>query len=166
MDTIKVAKDYFVSSQSSILIPNRDFGSRKFISIGLPKPPVGLPRSLSLQARPSSGALVRGKPPLSDSLSDSDLLAGRQKCESVGGESHLAVNSNFTMKSSKFKTDLCQKRFKSDAWTKLIASLYLYFFSLIIFFISFCIYLCVTYLFVCLFCMHLVHLPVDKFIKN
>ncbi|XP_041372314.1 PTB domain-containing engulfment adapter protein 1-like isoform X2 [Gigantopelta aegis] len=41
MDAIKVAKDYFVSSQSTLLIENRDFGSRKFLSVGLPRTPSG-----------------------------------------------------------------------------------------------------------------------------
>ncbi|CAL1537819.1 unnamed protein product [Lymnaea stagnalis] len=35
MDAAKVAKDYFVSSQSTLLIPNRDYGSRKLISVGI-----------------------------------------------------------------------------------------------------------------------------------
>ncbi|PVD35678.1 hypothetical protein C0Q70_02641 [Pomacea canaliculata] len=37
MDAAKVAKDYFLSSQSSLLIPNREYGSRKLIQIGVPK---------------------------------------------------------------------------------------------------------------------------------
>ncbi|BFZ22191.1 hypothetical protein BsWGS_25230 [Bradybaena similaris] len=35
MDVAKVAKDYFLSSQSSLLIPNSEYGSRKLINIGL-----------------------------------------------------------------------------------------------------------------------------------
>ncbi|XP_067686040.1 PTB domain-containing engulfment adapter protein 1-like isoform X5 [Haliotis asinina] len=38
MDAIKVARDYFVSSQSSLLIENREFGHRKFIHLGNQKP--------------------------------------------------------------------------------------------------------------------------------
>lgn len=34
MDMVKVAKDYFVSSQNTLLLPNRDFGQRKYIHIG------------------------------------------------------------------------------------------------------------------------------------
>lgn len=45
MDTssasLKVARDYFVSSQSNILIPNRDFGKRKFINVGINRQPSG-----------------------------------------------------------------------------------------------------------------------------
>ena len=41
MDTIKVAKDYFVSSQSALLIENRDFGNRKLLSVGLTRTPSG-----------------------------------------------------------------------------------------------------------------------------
>jgi len=41
MDTstasIKVARDYFKSSQNTILIPNRDFGKKKFIHVGINK---------------------------------------------------------------------------------------------------------------------------------
>lgn len=38
MDTvanIKVAADYFKSKQNTVLLPNRNFGSRKFIHVGL-----------------------------------------------------------------------------------------------------------------------------------
>lgn len=35
MDVAKVAKDYFLSSQSSLLIPNSEYGSRKLVNIGL-----------------------------------------------------------------------------------------------------------------------------------
>ena len=38
MDTvanIKVAADYFKSKQNAVLLPNRNFGSRKFIHLGL-----------------------------------------------------------------------------------------------------------------------------------
>ncbi|XP_035827290.1 PTB domain-containing engulfment adapter protein 1 isoform X2 [Aplysia californica] len=35
MDVAKVAKDYFLSSQSSLLIPNREYGSRKLIHVGI-----------------------------------------------------------------------------------------------------------------------------------
>ncbi|KAL4229241.1 PTB domain-containing engulfment adapter protein 1 [Mactra antiquata] len=41
MDRAKVFKDYFVSSQNTVLIPNEEFGRRKFIN-------VGVNRSLSL----------------------------------------------------------------------------------------------------------------------
>ncbi|XP_060077308.1 PTB domain-containing engulfment adapter protein 1-like isoform X2 [Ylistrum balloti] len=37
--SIKVARDYFKSSQSTVLIPNRDFGKRKFIHVGINKQP-------------------------------------------------------------------------------------------------------------------------------
>ena len=35
MDRAKVFKDYFVSSQNAVLIPNEEFGRRKFINVGL-----------------------------------------------------------------------------------------------------------------------------------
>ncbi|GFS26714.1 hypothetical protein ElyMa_001727700 [Elysia marginata] len=35
MDVAKVARDYFLSSQSNLLIPNRDYGARKLIHVGL-----------------------------------------------------------------------------------------------------------------------------------
>ncbi|GFO24178.1 hypothetical protein PoB_005068300 [Plakobranchus ocellatus] len=35
MDIAKVARDYFLSSQSSLLIPNREYGSRKLIHVGI-----------------------------------------------------------------------------------------------------------------------------------
>ena len=38
MDTtanIKVARDYFISSQNTVLIPNKEFGKRKFLHVGL-----------------------------------------------------------------------------------------------------------------------------------
>ncbi|OWF40615.1 PTB domain-containing engulfment adapter protein 1 [Mizuhopecten yessoensis] len=37
--TVKVARDYFKSSQSTVLIPNREFGKRKFIHVGINKQP-------------------------------------------------------------------------------------------------------------------------------
>ncbi|KAH9498207.1 PTB domain-containing engulfment adapter protein 1 [Bulinus truncatus] len=48
MDVVKVAKDYFVSSQNALLIPSRDYGSRKFLRVGRSRLPWGLPRSVSL----------------------------------------------------------------------------------------------------------------------
>jgi hypothetical protein len=41
MDRAKMFKDYFVSRQNAVLIPNEEFGRRKFIN-------VGINRSLSL----------------------------------------------------------------------------------------------------------------------
>ena len=38
MDKAKVFKDYFVSSQNTVLIPNEEFGRRKFINVGLNRP--------------------------------------------------------------------------------------------------------------------------------
>ena len=35
MDKAKIFKDYFVSSQNTVLIPNEEFGRRKFINVGL-----------------------------------------------------------------------------------------------------------------------------------
>ncbi|XP_059151231.1 PTB domain-containing engulfment adapter protein 1-like [Physella acuta] len=35
MDVVKTAKDYFLSSQSVLLLPNRDYGARKLISVGI-----------------------------------------------------------------------------------------------------------------------------------
>ena len=35
MDRAKIFKDYFVSSQNIVLIPNEDFGQRKFINVGI-----------------------------------------------------------------------------------------------------------------------------------
>lgn len=35
MDRAKIFKDYFVSSQNAVLIPNEDFGRRKFINVGI-----------------------------------------------------------------------------------------------------------------------------------
>ena len=78
MDTVKVAKDYFLSSQSSLLIPNRDYGARKLIQVtGLPKTPVNLPSLPSLPRpsahfRSSERAQGKGKA-LSYSHSDSNL---------------------------------------------------------------------------------------------
>ena len=37
--TLKVARDYFISSQSTVLIPNRNFGSRKLVNVGINKQP-------------------------------------------------------------------------------------------------------------------------------
>lgn len=41
MDRAKIFKDYFVSRQNAVLIPNEEFGRRKFLN-------VGINRSLSL----------------------------------------------------------------------------------------------------------------------
>lgn len=41
MDRAKMFKDYFVSRQNAVLIPNEEFGRRKFLN-------VGINRSLSL----------------------------------------------------------------------------------------------------------------------
>ena len=41
MDRAKVFKDYFVSRQNAVLLPNEEFGRRKFLN-------VGVNRSLSL----------------------------------------------------------------------------------------------------------------------
>ncbi|KAI8778277.1 hypothetical protein BgiBS90_020927, partial [Biomphalaria glabrata] len=47
MHAVKVSKDYFVSSQNALLIPRKDFGTRKFISLGGTSAP-GIFRSASL----------------------------------------------------------------------------------------------------------------------
>ncbi|KAH9492779.1 hypothetical protein Btru_026293 [Bulinus truncatus] len=57
MDVVKVAKDYFVSSQNALLIPSRDYGSRKFLHVGRSRLPWGLPRSVSL---PSGVGFIAG----------------------------------------------------------------------------------------------------------
>lgn len=56
--SIKVARDYFKSSQSTVLIPNRDFGKRKFIHVGINK-------------QPSSTRLIRSSPEPQDFSSPS-----------------------------------------------------------------------------------------------
>ncbi|XP_076456124.1 PTB domain-containing engulfment adapter protein 1-like isoform X2 [Babylonia areolata] len=62
MDTVKVARDYFLSSQSCLLLPNRDYGSRKLIQV------TGLPRS-PLQHLPSSLLRSQHSTPASTSSS-------------------------------------------------------------------------------------------------
>ena len=107
MDTVKVAKDYFLSSQSSLLIPNSDYGSRKLLQVtGLPKAPVNLPNLPSLPnlPRPSSHSRSsersggKGKF-LPYSRSDSNLQHYLDKEESEGS-ADLQAPSRDVMKSS------------------------------------------------------------------
>lgn len=90
MDTVKVAKDYFLSSQSNLLLPNRDYGSRKFVQVtGLPKVPANLPDlpRPSVPFRNSTDTPGKGKY-LPNSHSDSNLLR-RYKEETAAGSEGL-----------------------------------------------------------------------------
>ena len=72
MDVAKVARDYFLSSQSSLLIPNREYGSRKLIHVGL-----GRSNSAGNVLKNNSNSNVN-KSQLRDDEDDSDIARSKR----------------------------------------------------------------------------------------
>ncbi|KAL8604254.1 hypothetical protein ACOMHN_023624 [Nucella lapillus] len=106
MDTVKVAKDYLLSSQSSLLIPNREYGSRKLIQVtGIPRSPINLSGLPKPSARFRSPGTTSGRGRfLPTRHSDSSLPVFGGAASHRGSAGGVSGSSGSVMKSSGTKT--------------------------------------------------------------